>query len=105
MKRMMFLALAVASFGSFAMAAETTSKSTGAKSPPELSSDQRKKMAGLHEKMASCLRSDRPMSECHQEMMKGCKDAMGKGGCMMMGGKMGHGMHHHMMDEPGTAKE
>lgn len=39
-------------------------------------------------------------------MMKGCTDAMGKAGCpMMMGGKMGHGMRHHMMDQKSTGQE
>ena len=81
-------------------------KAVDTKKPPEFTTEQRQKMADLHEKMASCLRSDRPMSECHQEMMKGRKDAVGKDSCPMMGGKMGHGMHHHnISDEQGTGKE
>ena len=105
MKRIVIVLCAVATLGNFAVAAENASKPAGAKSPPEVTTEQRQKMAGLHEKMATCLRSDRPMSECRQEMMKGCKDTMGKDGCPMMGGKMGHGMHQHMMDEQSGGKE
>jgi hypothetical protein len=61
---------------------------------PVLSTEQRQTMANAHEKMAACLRSDRPLEICHEEMMKTCKEGMGKNGCPMMGGMMGEGMHH-----------
>jgi len=32
--------------------------------------EMREKMAEAHEKMAACLRSDRPIDECHDEMKK-----------------------------------
>jgi hypothetical protein len=41
------------------------------KGTPQMTADQRTKMAEAHEKMAACLRSDRPLSECHEEMMRG----------------------------------
>ena len=64
---------------------------------PPMTTEQRQKMADAHEKMAACLRSDKPVSDCHEEMMKACQEGMGKGGCPMMSGK-GHGMHSgHMM--------
>lgn len=59
------------------------------------SKEQREKMAQAHEKMAACLRSDRPVADCHQEMMQTCHDTMGGQGCgmMMMGpGPRGRGM-------------
>jgi hypothetical protein len=59
---------------------------------PEPTKEQRQKMAEMHEKMAACLKSDKPASDCHKEMMASCKEAMGKE-CPMMHGK-GHGMHH-----------
>ncbi|MGB8692642.1 MAG: hypothetical protein WCD08_03960 [Steroidobacteraceae bacterium] len=37
---------------------------------PPPSKEMRAKMASAHEQMAACLRSDRPMAECHDEMMK-----------------------------------
>lgn len=47
----------------------------------------RKQMAQVHEDMAKCLRSDKNMDECRQEMRENCE----KGdACMMM--QMG-GMH------------
>lgn len=56
------------------------------------SKEQREKMATIHEQMAACLRSDKPIAECHKEAMKRCQDVMGKEECPMMGG-----MHRHMM--------
>lgn len=37
---------------------------------PPLTKEQRQKMADVHEKMAACLRSDKPIEDCHAEMMK-----------------------------------
>ncbi len=37
---------------------------------PPLSKEMRAKMASAHEQLATCLRSDRPIAECHDEMMK-----------------------------------
>ena len=47
---------------------------------------QREKMAQIHERMASCLRSDRSFAECRQEMMRACHAELGTGGCRMMQG-------------------
>ena len=64
-------------------------------SHPALTKEQREKMATIHEQIAACLRSDKPISECHKEAMKSCQDTMGKDGCPMMPG----GMHEHMMQQ------
>ena len=53
------------------------------------SKETREKMATLHEHMAACLRSDKAIAECRSEMMKSCREVMGKDGCPMMG----PGMH------------
>lgn len=56
------------------------------------SKETREKMASLHEQMAVCLRSDKPIADCHSQMMKSCQDTMGEKGCPMMGhGMMGGG--------------
>jgi hypothetical protein len=66
----------------------------------EPTTEQRQNMAATHEKMAVCLRSDKPMEDCKKEMMQSCQDTMGKDGCPMMmdhKGKMhekGKGMMH-----------
>lgn len=52
--------------------------------------ENRQKMAEIHDRMANCLRGDQSMESCHEEMMKSCKEAMGKDGCMM-GQKMHKG--------------
>ena len=61
---------------------------------PEMTTEQRQKMADAHEKMAVCLRSERPLADCHEEMKSACKASMGSDSCPMMDGSMG-GMKHH----------
>jgi len=77
--------------------------------PAEPTPEARQQMAAVHEKMAQCLRSDRPMAECRTEMMNACQEMVGAGSCPMMGkgaggmgpGMMGHGkMHGGMMSQP-----
>jgi hypothetical protein len=66
----------------------------------EMTPEMRKKMAIEHQKMADCLNSTKPMSECHKEMMNECP--MMKG--MMNGGMNGQMKGHHMkghMDKKG----
>jgi hypothetical protein len=63
---------------------------------PVPSQEMRGKMAAMHEKMAACLRSDRPFAECRSEMQRGCRDTMGEQHCSMMG----MGMHDRMMKKP-----
>ena len=114
MKVIMVLACFTILSGVTVFGAETVGKTAETKNPHQLTTDQRKAMADLHEKFATCLRSDRAVFECRQEMMKGCEEAMGNEGCPMMGrmmrGKMGRGMrremmHHQMMDEKSNKKE
>ncbi len=62
------------------------------KGKPAMTAEQRSKMAEAHEKMAVCLRSEKPMKDCHEEMRKACNDNKGEG-CPMMGMKKGR--HHH----------
>lgn len=70
----------------------------------EFTKEQREDMAMMHEKMVTCLRSDKPMEDCRDEMMGACKDQMGKEGCPMMGemkyrGKMRNKMPDKMRAE------
>jgi hypothetical protein len=62
--------------------------------PPDPSPEARGRMAAIHERMAACLKSDRPFAECRAEMWKDCQEHMGKDGCPMLGpgGGMGPGM-------------
>ena len=66
------------------------SEGPASQSHPTVSKEQRERMANIHEQMAACLRSDKPVAECHKEAMKSCQEAMGKEGCSMM--------HEHMHD-------
>jgi len=61
--------------------------------PTTVTKESREKMAVLHEQMAACLRSDKPLADCHSEMRKSCKESMGDQGCPMMG--KGMGQHSH----------
>ena len=79
------------------LAALIFAASTAFAAETKVSKEDRQKMAEMHTKMAACLGSDKPMGDCQGEMMKSCKDTMGKAGCPMMG--MGH--TKGMMGGPG----
>lgn len=55
-----------------------------------VSTQKRDQMALMHEKMAACLRSEKPLKECREEMHKSCTEAKGEGHCPMM--ERMHGM-------------
>jgi hypothetical protein len=89
--------------GGIALGAEKTKSSPKAKTP-EVTAEQRANMAAVHEKMAVCLRSDKPIGDCRKEMMQSCTEMMGKDGCPMMGqmGRMHDMMDKGMMDQSGS---
>jgi hypothetical protein len=60
--------------------------------PAGPSKESREKMAAFHEQLAACLRSDKPIAECHKEAMKHHEEMMGKEDSPMMDKD-----HHHMM--------
>lgn len=92
MKRLMILLSGVMlSFGAYAADKGTTQKPAAGKAQQEWTKEQRETMAKNHEGMAACLRSDKSIAECHDEMMKNCQD---NNACPMKG-RMG--MHHHGM--------
>src|SRR5690349_8902146 len=84
----------------------TTAFAQGTQAPkgPTMTTEQRQKMADAHEKMAACLRSDRPVPDCHDELMKSCKDAMGATTCPMMGGGIGPMRHGGKATPPAPTK-
>ena len=43
----------------------------------------REKMAAMHDQMAACLRSEKAVASCHEEMQRKCSEAFGAGGCPM----------------------
>jgi hypothetical protein len=58
----------------------------------ESSKEVREKMAAAHDAMAACLRSDKSLADCRNEMQMTCKQLHGEEGCPMMG----TGMHQRM---------
>jgi hypothetical protein len=78
--------------------------------PAAPSKETREKMATAHERMAACLRTDKPIAECHAQIMKSVGHVPGATGCPMMSA----GMHGQMMQDqsapartvppPGTQK-
>lgn len=88
MKTIGLMLCVIGMLGSPALAQKKTTTTT---KPMQLTAEQRTKMADLHEKMAACLRSDRPLAECHEQMMNGCREAMGSDTCPMMGPMKQHG--------------
>ncbi|MDE2219187.1 MAG: hypothetical protein KGL25_04415 [Gammaproteobacteria bacterium] len=74
---------------------------------PAPSKEMRAKMAAAHEQLAACLKSDKPISECHEEMMKMHEEHM----MQMEAGEHGEkDMHdcmrhmHHDHDKAGAAQ-
>lgn len=57
----------------------------------EPTKEERTQMATMHTKMAECLGTEKPMADCHKEMMDSCPMAK-EGKCPMMA--MGHGPGH-----------
>ena len=90
--------------GTPALAAEK-SKTQG--TDAKVTAEQRQNMAAVHESMAACLRSDKPMEGCRKDMMQSCNDMMGKNGCLMMGqiGKMHGAMGKGMMYDQGMMNQ
>jgi len=87
MRRRLVLAVASAMIsGGAAFAAEPTNPA-----PTDPSPEQRHKMAEIHLRMADCLVSARPMTECRSEMQTSCSAMVGQGGCSTMNGGMMHG--------------
>jgi len=70
--------------------------------PTGPSKDTREKMAVLHEQMAACLRSDKSIADCRDEMRKNCQTTVGAQGCPMMG--MGHRGGRRVPSEPSNPK-
>ena len=90
-----------------AFAAPTWAADAKKTSPPEPTAEQRQKMAEVYQKMADCVRSTRPMTECRSEMVAACH-SIGGGVCPGMGrgrggmgpGMMGYGGGPGMMQGP-----
>ena len=87
------LALASPAFADHHEKSTTDKTAQPAKSEP--SAETRAKMADAHQKMAECLRSTRPVHECHAEMHK-AHESM-EGGHGKPDGSMGH--HGHGTDD------
>jgi hypothetical protein len=68
-------------FGSMTIAFAAEPPSAAPTGP---SKEMREKMAAFHEQLAACLRSDKPIAECHKEAMKHHEEMMGKECCPMM---------------------
>jgi cytosine/adenosine deaminase-related metal-dependent hydrolase len=81
--------IASAFMSGLAMAADTATAV-----PPEPSKEVREKMAAAHDRMAACLRTDRTVSDCRDELMKACHQLAAEHGCPMMD------KHQHMMKTP-----
>lgn len=67
----------------------------------EPTKEERATMATMHTAMAECLKTEKPMADCHKAMMDSCPMAKEGKQCPMMA----MGMHHgHMMKEKGMMK-
>jgi len=80
------------SFGAHA-ADKGAAQKPGPGKTTEWTKEQRETMAKNHDSMAACLRSDKAIGDCHDEMMKSCQDS----DTCPMKGRMGK--HHGMMQD------
>lgn len=98
MKNFVMLVAAVMISSPFAFGADKNDKATKTdkSSWMSMSPETRKQMADMHQKMADCLKSDRSISECRDNMMANCP-MMKDGSCPMTGMMMGHGDYDCMM--------
>lgn len=64
------------------------------KRPAPPTKQERERLATLHEHMATCLRSDKTLRECHESARKECEDTLGDRCRDMMRAMMG--MQHRM---------
>ncbi|HKT72196.1 MAG TPA: hypothetical protein VJQ47_04850 [Steroidobacteraceae bacterium] len=93
-KSLLLSSMAVAACASSAFAgtaapgAATTSDSAKSERT-EPTKEMREKMAAVHEEMATCLRSDKPIAECRKQMMKAHEELHSESGCP------GMKMHEH----------
>lgn len=109
MKRLSIAAIAAALLISASASAESKSNKDQASDQQQpgtaaVTKEQRQQMATLHEKMAACLRSNKDINECRQEMRQNCQEMMGAQaqGCPMWG-MMGPGKGRGMGPGPGTS--
>jgi putative SOS response-associated peptidase YedK len=63
----------VLSMSSFFAEEDAKSVQTPKTSTGRITSEQRETMANMHDKMSTCLRSDKPISACHKEMRTDCQ--------------------------------
>lgn len=89
-----------ARLGIAAMMIAAAGAAFAAEEPPAQvpSKEMRDRMAAMHEKMATCLRSEKPFADCRSEMQQHCKTMMGEEDCPMMG--MSMRMHDRMKKTP-----
>jgi hypothetical protein len=99
--RLAMLAAAICLQTPLSWSADADAKTKTAKDKPEITAEQRAKMAEAHEKMAACLRSDKSMDACHDEMKTYCHE--GDSMCPMMGMHHGMGMGMGMGKKMGKA--
>lgn len=85
MKKLVLLATAfLCVAGTQVLAADSDSKT---KNEAIVNKETREQMAANHDKMAQCLRSDKSLEICRDEMHAECENMPGEYGCMMMNRK------------------
>lgn len=68
----------------------------------EPTKEERAQMADMHSKMAECLRSEKSMKDCHEEMKANCPMMKDGKACPM--GMDHHGHMHHSKGEKAKKK-
>ena len=97
--RIKLLQAMVASSIAIACASSTFAADTTKPECPTPTKEMREKMAAWHEQIATCLRSDKAITECRTELAKNHEEMMREMGCPK--GKM----RPHMDKQPETSPQ
>ena len=95
MKQQHLFRLGIVGCAFFGLMQMTSMAADAPANAPAPTKEQRETMAKAHEKAAACLRTARPVGDCHAEMMQACGAVMGNQGCGMMGAGMMNGNMMH----------
>ncbi len=98
----LFLALALPAFAADPSAQKSPGKKENAARTEQMSPELKKDMADMYQKMADCMRTDKTLEQCQNDIAKDCPVVAKTGHCPLMEGirPMMHNSMHHSKSHP-----
>lgn len=93
------MAISSLSFAQDKSSDQEANKPKKGSSTGQMSSELKKDMADMYQKMGDCMKTDKSMEQCQKDIMKDCPVVAKTGHCPLMEGMrpmMKKGMHHSM---------